>query len=220
MNFLDAHRIVNDYIDICATTPITKVARRISELKESKENILVAYKLFVSHMFAFNTRSQQEYEMLNTLMLLLPIYVDDEIVDGLEECEKIINSRGISRLKNKSAIPFAKEKFLRLSKEVLKLSEASSIMEELSEFEKEIMPIAEALSKTLNSMPTGTRETMNRRFEEIARYCHEVYKCVGIQIEEDDIEYFLPFAVLRQFSEYPSLGYLYDRYKAYIFLNH
>lgn len=219
MNFLDAHKIINDYIDVSAATPTTKVARRLSVLKETKENILIAYKLFVSHMFAFNTRTQHEYENLYSLMLLLPIYVDDEIVDGLEECEKIINSRGIARLKNKSAIPFAEEKFLRLSKEVLRLSELSCIKAELSGFEKEIMPAAESLSKALNTMPTGTRETMNKRFEIIGQYCCEAYRCAGIKMEEDDVDYFLPFSVLRRFSEYPSLGYLYDRYKDYIFLN-
>ena len=39
MNFLDAHKIINDYIDVSAATPTTKVARRLSELKETKEII-------------------------------------------------------------------------------------------------------------------------------------------------------------------------------------
>ncbi len=64
MNFLDAHKIVHDYTNVVAAlkTKPDEIAMRASLLKNTKDEIIDAFKLFYAHMFLFNTRTKDEFE--------------------------------------------------------------------------------------------------------------------------------------------------------------
>lgn len=221
MNFLDAHRIIHAYIDVAANSQNKKVpVRRISELKNSKEDIFDAYKLFVAHMFAFDTRTQAEYELLDSLIMLLNVFVEDRIVDEYEACQKIIEDKSFfGRLKNKAAIPFAEEKRNNLVKEIAPLLAKPYRSEEKDRFTDAIFTEAKRYREIVSSLPKGTRETLVMRLTEINHYCYNIYEIANIKMKETDVEYFYPFPILKELSKNSNLSELYDPYKQYIFAN-
>ena len=218
MNYLDAHMIINRFIDTAANEKTSSIpVKRISSLKDSKDAIITAYKIFVAHMFAFNTRTQMEYELLRSLLFSLNAYVDDKIVDEFESCQAVLESKGFfTRLKNKSAIPFAEEKRTRLLNEISESMFDINISESIERFESEITVEAKKLIEDLNTMPSGTRETLANRLIRICDYCYKVYEIGNIPMNDTDQEYFLPFLMLKHFSTYPSLAHLYDKYRDYV----
>ena len=64
MNFIEAHMIVHDYGGALAkgTNRNALIFRPNSYLKNTKDEIIDAYKIFYAHMIFFNTRTQEEYE--------------------------------------------------------------------------------------------------------------------------------------------------------------
>ena len=221
MNFLDAHKIIHAYIDVMANRQGSKTpVRRVSELKNSKKDIFDAYKIFVAHMLAFDTRTQEEYELLNSLIVTLNLFVDDRIVDEFEACQKILDDKSFfGRLKNKTAIPFAEEKRDNLLKEIAPIISELYCSEEMDNFTEEIFAEAKSYRENISTLPKGTRESLVKRLTTINNYCYRVYEIAKIQMVETDVEYFYPFPLLWEFSKNPNLTDLYAPYRQYIFLN-
>lgn len=96
MNFLDAHKILHSYIDMWATYKIEDVPfYRISDLKNSKEEIFDAYKIFIAHMFILNTRAQEWHIKINSLVMMLGLFIDDKYADGYLQCQRVLQSKSI-----------------------------------------------------------------------------------------------------------------------------
>ncbi len=219
MNFLDAHRILFDYIDVLAT-PLPKEIpfRGISELKNTKDEIINAYKLFIAHMFAFGTRTQKERENIDICMMGLPTFVDDLFIEQLKECQRVLNDNSLwGRIRNKSAIPFAEEKRNLLLNQLL--PQVHYPIEEQTAYTDAIYKAAQNYRNEIAQIHNGESDSLRKKLMTINNYCQKAYQIAHIPMEENDVEFFYPFTLLRHFANDPRLGNLFGPYRTYIFEN-
>lgn len=219
MNFLDAHKIVFDYIDVIANTKEIPF-HGIGELKNSIDEILDAYKLFIAHMFAFSTYSEEEYEKFNICIFLLRTFGDDNLVEQLKECQVILDDKSFwGRIKNKSAIPFAKEKSSRLLQEIDSSYYDDEKRKEMDLYLEAIVQESENFRNQYLQLYNNEYQNLQKRLLLINNYCQKVYQIANIPMDNDDMEYFYPFSFLKECARNKNLEDLFEPYKAYIFEN-
>jgi len=84
MNFLDSYIIVNDYVDSCSKESINNEPyKRMSSLKNSKDEIFQAHMLFFAHALFWRVISKEEYALHVHCFRFIFTFVDDSIVDQL-----------------------------------------------------------------------------------------------------------------------------------------
>jgi hypothetical protein len=218
MNFLDAHKIVYDFVDTVADNDTSNLpARRISLLKNSKSEIIDAYKLFIAHMFAFNTCSQSEYEQISSLVYSINLFVDDALITEIENCEKTMAPKCLlSPFKSKSSMEAAKAKYDVLTKKLIDHIGPIGQNHDLDVYTSIVLQEANTLKEQLRSVPNDNEKFKNQ-LSLINEYCYKVYSVANIDMDENDVEYFYPFAVLQYFAKNPKLDDLFGNYKSYIF---
>lgn len=213
MNYIDAHKIIYDYINVASQQADEGLpARRLSTLRNSKRDIINAYKLFVAHMFVFDTCSQEEYENLTTLVYSIGLFVDDVLIAQLEECQSIMSSKS----NNRKVIDDATKQYEDLSKRLIKEIEPLGPNKEISAFISSIVPIAKTYKKRVFSVPDGGNK-LAAQLEIINEYCYQVYSVAEITMFDDDVEFFYPIKLLQFFANNPKLDSLIGKYKDYIF---
>ena len=224
MNFLDAHKILYDYINLVnATPPIDGILRRKSSLQNSRTEILSAYKIFLAHMYFYHTRTQEEYEALQTKINLLPSFVDDNVVDKYIECKKIADEKSIvGKWRNKTALPLAKEVMKRTfvdTNQALIDFYASDESKSLDSFTKQIADEATSAVKKIKALNSEGDEWWNAFCDIKDSYCEKAYRLAGVSEDNDSIDFFWPFYRLKTLAEDPSTADIFTSYKDYIFSN-
>lgn len=224
MHFLDAHKILYDYINTVDTTsPIDGILRRKSSLQNSRTEILSAYKLFLAHMYFYHTRTQEEYEALQTKINLLPSFVDDSVVDKYIECQKIVDEKSIiGKWRNKSALPFAKEvmksTFIETNQALIDFY-TSEESKALDSFTKQVAEEATSAIKKIKALNSEGDEWWNAFCDIKDSYYKKTYRLSGVPEDDDSIEFFWPFYRLKTLAENPSTADIFASYKDYIFSN-
>ena len=214
MNFLDAHKmIVHDYIDmVVLKQKPNEIGKRVSLLKNTKDEIIDAFKLFYAHMFLFNTRTNDEFEHFETCRWGLSMFIDDALMDEYSECYKMLNDKSIiGRFRNKSAIPSAKERQAELVKQIGSLIVNHYKDEEMDAFIEKVLPLSKEVQKKWIS------QSAEDQFRETAHFCDKVYEIANIPFASKDFIYFFPFATLRRYANTPNSEDDFGKYKGYIF---
>lgn len=215
MSYLEAHKIFHNYIDVIANNENRENVPfyRKSAFKHSKEQITYAYKVFmaVAYRYGNNIYTQEEINGYNTVFALLWMpWVDDAFADEYIQCEKILNDTSLwGRFKNRTAIPYVKEKLDRLKEELFtKYKEVDPIefMKEKDAFTNSILELVNksvARAKEIPQDPQRKKMWLNRYVED---YCWNAYRIIGLTVRQEDVNCFWPMPTLYQYATHPETG--------------
>ena len=215
MNFLDAHQILHAYVHVLSQPCRPDDAfRRFSELGAAREEILQAYKLFLAHMYAFNTRTQDEFNRLHMCIMTLDYFADDAVVDQINACKKELDTKdaaeGVCR---QSSLTLAEERMNALLKEM----EAQRIdTAGLERYMARVSKAVEAFRGEFSAIPDEDPQQFKKQLLTINDLCRQVYSLAEIPMEDTDVEYFYPFTLLQYFAVNPKLSKLFEPYRDYI----
>lgn len=94
MNIIEAHKIVNDYVDAIAqgTNEFSLVFRDTRILKDDPWKIRDAYFVFYGHMILYNTLSQKEYEAYDMCLKMISYFVSGYTYDKIVETERYLTT--------------------------------------------------------------------------------------------------------------------------------
>lgn len=73
-----SERIISGYVNAIADTPDKGMTRKQSWLPCSKEKIVTAYKIFMSHVLRYNTLTKEQFEQYMILLNFIDSFVKDE----------------------------------------------------------------------------------------------------------------------------------------------
>ena len=223
MHYLKAHEIVNNYIKVVADKKSTVPFLKKSDFSFSQEELVLAFKLHLAivHRYGKNIYTQEELNEINNLLKLIVFtpWVDNQFANEYVECQKILNDTSwFGKMKNRTAIPFVKEKFDRLKKELLPSSQAvADWLNEVELYEKNLEEIVNHSVTLAKNLPNEATERHKRNLEITAKYCLDVYDLLNLDVTEEDVRLFWPLPTLYQFINQPSWEQLYTiDHKRYI----
>lgn len=223
MNFIDAHMIVHNYAGSLAkgASENAIIYRPISYLVNTKDEIIDALKLFYAHMIFFNTRTQEEYEQYELARKCLNYFIDDAKYYDVINCNKIINSKSLfEKWRNKTALPFAKEKVNEYLSEISNMMANPFRGEEVEEYFLEMQTQCAVIKERITVEKREQGSVSNKTYYECCNnYCCVAYEKAHLVMEEMDIEYFYSFDILRYFLTRPNLNDLFENYAGYISTN-
>jgi len=220
MSYLEAHKIIHDYIDVVVRSGQYENVPfyRESAFKNSKEEIICAFKLFfaVGYRYGGNLYSEEEWEAFKLLFSsVMSPWMKDELVDEYIKCEEILNNKTLwGRIKYRKATPYIKDKRNRLTEEWHKeflRNDCGKFREEQDDFYKAIKKLAQESEKKAKESPNdlGNAE----------RYCLDVYEYIGLLPRQLDLYMFWPIPTLQKFANAPEMGeYFTEEQKEYVFL--
>jgi len=221
MNFLDAHIIVHDYFGSLAKLPDAKALlfRRKSDLKNTKDEIIDAYKLFYAHMLFYCTRSQEEYVQYEMSREWLNCFVDDDKYFDVIRCNILVNESKsfFGKLKNHNALPQAQEKINNYLQESHDLLNDKYRYEEVDEYFDIMKKKIDEIKEIFKDEEEAFGEVSDKTFNEYSiDFFFTSYEKAHIKVDETDIAFFYPFETLRNLIENPDSCNIYYKYKNYI----
>jgi hypothetical protein len=220
MNFLNAHKIVHDYAgSVGMGADKNAIGRPISYLKNTKDEIVNAYKIFYAHMIFFHTRTQDEYDQYQTVYRFINDFIDMDKYNETIECNKIVNNKSIfGKFQNKEKVNNAREKLNGFMQEYADKLLHPYRIEEIDD----IFPKLQNKSQELHNY---IKEEMEKNGEDSAskiyyscceEYCKFAYNLVGIELSETDLPFFMSFDTMRKFLEDKDLSTYYVGYENYV----
>ena len=219
MNFLDAKNIVDKYVDVSAEG---KHGYRLSSLKNTIPEIFDAFKITTAYAFLYNYWTQEEYDALDSLRLLLPMFHPDDYDVELKKCTDILNDKSIfSKWRNKAAIPLAEEKKDALMKQ--ESARLSSTLAQLSQdwdnFIENVQAELKQIRMWFASAEYQEKDIGERKIimiDSFKKYAERIYMHGNIVMDYDDPEFFLPKDMLEKFLTVPELSDVYVGYEEMI----
>lgn len=213
MSYLEAHKIFHDYIDalVCNGQREEVPFYRKSAFKNSKEEIMYAYKVFmaVAYRYGNGIYLEREVERYNMMVSALGMpWVDDEFADGYVECERILNDNSLwGKFKNRTAQPYVKEKLDRLTKELFINTQGINpvdVMMERDAFTEAILKLVNESVQRAKALPEDSHERKQKLTEILDDYCLGAYDVIGLTIRQEDINCFYPLPTLYKLSTHPT----------------
>ena len=207
MDYIEAHRIVNNYIDEMVRlgkyekTPFY----RKSAFSNTKEEILCAYFVYlaVGYRYGGGIYPQQLIDAWYTTLSALTIpWVDDSFANEYRECERILNDKSFfGRLKYRAAIPFVEEKRKRMIFDSQRQDEnIDEIYERIIVFRKRIYELINKYVEKEKTISDTVKACDAARKVLHDEYCQEAYKLIGINLRQEDVLYFYPMPILYKLS--------------------
>ncbi len=218
MNLIEAHKIVHDYMQALATPPEENSLfyRPISHLKNTKDEIVDAYKLFYAHMLLFGTRSQKQYQQYEIGRKFLSTFVRDEKYQDVIKCMQVINDGP----PQDNSLSFCKEKIK------IYLTESAALMahpyrgEEVEAYFARMQQEKAAIEQRWDAgRQTEGRLSLRAYFLGCSDYCKKAYQAAGLPMQPTDAEYFYPFEIMRELLQNPGLADIFSPYEEYILQN-
>ena len=215
MNYLEAHKIVNKYIEVIAGKKSTVPFLKRNDLPFSQEDLALAFKLHLAivHRYGKNIYTQEEANELSNLMRLVYFipWVDDQFANEYMECREILdNTSWFGKIKNRTAIPYVQEKIDRLNAELMPSSQAvANWLNEVEVYEKSLAEIVKQSVIFTNNVPSDAAERHKRNIENATKYCLDVYDLLNLDVTKKDIRLFWPLPMLYKFINQPSWEQLY-----------
>lgn len=219
MNFIEAHQIVNQYIDAVARIPKGKLLSPVSKLPFYgpgwKTKLVNASKLYVSYVLLWRTWSQEQTENYLDLLAQMDVFFasDNEanaVNDAKATLDKHKNSNALLKRINAEKIDAANKIMQRY------INDRGDQFEDGRRRKEEVI-------KVFNQMyyyKINTFDVRKNNGEDllllIDEYCQEAYRVAGIEFGEDDGFYFFPFDKMCEFLSNPSLRQYYEKYEGYL----
>lgn len=210
MNYLKAHEIVNKYIEVVANKESSIPFLKKNDFSFSQEELILAFKLHLAiiHRYGKKFYSQEEVNEINNLLKLIVVtpWVDNQFADEYVGCLKILNDTSwLGKMKNRTAIPFVKDKIDRLKVELLPSGQAViDWLNEIEQYNKNLEEIVNQSVALAKNLPSEATERKKRNFEIVTKYCLDVYDLLNLDVTEEDVRLFWPLPVLYQFINQPS----------------
>ena len=217
MNFIDAYKIVDDYVDSLAKEPKNNEHwKRTSTLHNSKKEICDAYKLFFTHALFFHVIPNDQLKLYERSLNHVGDFIDDKLIDEIKEIENTLNNRSIfTKLRDN-----AERKRLEERKSEIVNIATRSVMDgfncgtDLGNFIEWMVP---EMNKAKDKCKELSDEEFNKKFFDIlGNYVCDVYEKTQIERDYNDTEYFWSFDVLYKNSNKSKYDYLFSKYKEYI----
>ncbi len=194
MNFIEAHMIVHDYGGALAkgTNRNALIFRPNSYLKNTKDEIIDAYKIFYAHMIFFNTRTQEEYEQYENCRKFLNYFVDDVLYNLVIENEKFLSKKRL--FKNRKKLDEANQ----LQQQYMDAISASFSKgyyrnDEIEKFFSDAQSIALNMKPRISNLDLNDEHDFEEYFDTINAYAAIIYPIANIDLQSNDIDYFFPF---------------------------
>ena len=212
MNLLDAHRIVQEYVDVFAkkrNQPWGISAKYIPSYSEHwKSDLVTSYKLFFAHGLLWQTQNGKTLTQYLNLLKMANTVVDDREAVQAERAYRImdkgLNSK-VYRSLHKEKYEVASAAFMSLTVKQMKIfqTDVPEAFNHMLHFRNEVLlPIFGRGSHTGDA---------------VVFYCKEAYKTAGIQYSENDYLYFYSFDQMRKWINDPELSKYYKPYEKYLF---
>lgn len=223
MNYLDAWRIVNDYIDFYAnginqkyyvySTTLLPFAKGLED-NEWKESLINASCIFWSHALFWRTRTIEQLKQYYALISNdgTNWFVNTKRADNINEAWDILG-KGID---SKLYKYFNKKKY-QLAEQVIttahegkakSLDERDIFHNTISHMENYLDEICE---KYGNSLCGKTLENAVRD------YCTETYRVINLEMPSNAVYFFWTFEQMRELSKYPDIAHYYNKYSGILF---
>lgn len=225
MNYLDAHRIVNEYIAQIANKPKGEPFL-VQDFNFTIEELAVAFKLHLAIMNRYGIRIYTEEEMkglVNSLKLLYSIpWVDNSFAKEYRECQTILEDNGIlARFLNREKIILAKEKMSRLKREIQsRIPDMYEWLSNVATFMDFLCDECERSVKSAKEIPQGLKNRTQVELEIATAYCINIYNYLGMEPQVEEIRLFWPLPMLYNIMHsYPWVECLSEEQKKYITKN-
>ena len=221
MNYIEAHNICSNYIDIFANN--LGIYRPISLLRKcgasSKKMVEDAMILFLAHAVLWNELSEQELEATQVLLLHLDNFVDDEFARQYSENFQVVqkaNKSALYKIFHKRTVDASMQYITQNTK--MRLHDCSRVEDSLShmaDYKQNIYtPKMKAL---LQEEATISNDEYWRRFLLlIADFSDEVCNFSGISTEPSDYYFFVSFELMHDWIDDENVGKYYSKYREYI----
>lgn len=225
MNFLEAHKLVHDYIDVIAmeANPYALMYRPLSSFPSGfdKDNLVDAYKLFYAHMIMFSTRTEQQREQYEILRMFINTFIEDSKYNNIVTCGKILkDSSFMTKKRYSDVLPILDEYYALQMKESSQLMlhsyRGDEIVEYYNQMVKEAKKARETLKKLNEENPDLRRENL---FNVVDDYCELAYSLANIPMDYYDTVFFKTFDVLREWANRKAFNGILTPYKEYIETN-
>lgn len=218
MNYLDAWRIVNDYIDFYAkdinqkyyvySTELLPFAKGLDD-NEWKESFINASCIFWSHEVFWRTRPLEHFKLYYSLLS----HDGDLWFANSKRADNINNIWEILERGTESKIyRFFNKKKYQLAEQVIatahegkskSLDEHKVLWNTISHMEKYLDKISE---KYGNSLSGKTLENA------VGDYCEETYRVINVEMPSNAMYFFWTFEQMRKLSKNPDIAHYYDEY--------
>ncbi len=217
MNFIEAHMIVHDYGGALAkkTDKNALIFRPNSHLKNTKDEIIDAYKIFYAHMIFFHTRTQEEYQKYENCRKFLNYFVDDTLYNLVIENEKFLSKKSL--FQNAKKVDEAKQLRIQYMDAIsTSISKGPYRNDELEKFFSDAQEIASKMRPLISNLDLNNENDFEEYFNTINAYAALIYPIANITLQSYDIDYFFSFGMLRILSKMPQYEDLYSKYADYI----
>lgn len=212
MNLLEAHKIVQEYVDVFAKGR-NKMWGISAEYIPSysdhwKSDLVTSYKLFLAHGLLWQTLNDDSVtQYLNLLLLanaVVPANEAEKARQAYEVYEKGKNSKTY-RVFHKEKYELALDAFLRHKAQQMQpfQTDVPEAFNHMLHFRNEIL-----WPKLDQGMPTG---------EAVRFYCKEAYKTAGEPYSDNDYAYFFSFDQMRKWLNNLELKQFYKPYEEHLY---
>lgn len=217
MNVIDAYSIMEHYAESNANGPRSGESwKRISALKNSKNEILAAFKLFFAHAIFWNDlpgTKVKEYERL--VVYQLAMFKDDSLVNEFTEIRRQLKNRNIfTRIRSKEVRTILENKQKELGLQLSPLEEMSKYAGEVDDYIENVLPMMNSLKEKLRTLNNDDFDAQYANL--LGNFVCDVYELAHIERHYNDTEYFWPFEQLFKLSNDPQFDYLFSQYKVTI----
>lgn len=212
MNLLEAHKIVQEYVDVFAKARNMMwgiSAKYIPSYSEHwKSDLVTSYKLFLAHGLLWQTLDNdsvtQYLSLLKRANSVLPEKEAAKARQAYLVFEKGMGSK-VYRTLHKEKYEIAKDAFLHYSSEQMQLfqTDVPEAFNHMLHFRNEIL-----WPRLNQGMPTG---------EAVRFYCKEAYKTAGEPYSDNDYAYFFSFDQMRKWLNNSELKQFYKPYEEYLY---
>ena len=211
MNYIEAHRIVNDYIDAVAQGVGEYSMGFIRDgrlLKDDYYRIRDAYYVFFGHMVLYNTKTQEEYEAYDACLRMLPHFAHSGRYEEIQEIEKYLKTHKKNFLNKKKYEEIEKRKMV-LFNDYIEPYRYGEIYEQISSFFNDALKLKAELMDELESGNIDPLEVKQI-------YCRTLYNEKTITLGPQGEDLFEPMGLLRMLlKEGEQMGMNVDAVKKY-----
>lgn len=212
MNLLEAHRIVQEYVDVFAkkrNQPWGISVEYIPSYSEHwKSDLVTSYKLFLAHGLLWQTVTNDSVtQYLNLLKLantVVPAKEAQMAKQAYQVFEKGKNSK-VYRMLHKEKYEIASAAFVR------------QIAKQMQMFQTDVPEAFNHMLNFRNEVLWPKLDQGMRTGEAVLFYCKEAYKTAGEPYSENDYLYFYSFDQMRKWLNNSELKQFYKPYEEYLY---
>ena len=205
MNYFEAYRIVQAY---CKALSMPReehdILYPLSRLKNSKDEIWDAYKLFIAHILLYKSRTPEEFQTIRTQPTYLEMFYDDALANRVNYLSNYAKKKSIFVSQSKRQQADNELKRILPMDFPQKMLNASSKVDQIIE---QIHPIHDELVSGIQKT-----EYMNRFLLSISR---KVYETFNLPCNNDEDITFLPYNMYRSYIK-GGIQELRDIYSPYL----